>query len=73
MAADSGRLDRANAKPAHVARDTAQARETMAVEASKPKGTPRGRESSSQKVQVRGVHAHGTNKARKTSMGDKIR
>ncbi|MEW6228761.1 MAG: hypothetical protein AB1700_11870, partial [Bacillota bacterium] len=59
--------------PARVARETGQAREVIAVEANKPRGAPRGRESSSQKVQVRGVHRHRTSKGRKTPMQDKIR
>ncbi|MGE5571587.1 MAG: hypothetical protein ACM3ZU_01020, partial [Bacteroidota bacterium] len=73
MAADVGRTGKAPAKPARVARETGEARDIMAREANKPNGTPRGRESSSQKVQVRGVHQHGTSKDRKTPMEDKIR
>ncbi|MGE5586881.1 MAG: hypothetical protein ACM3ZO_01495 [Clostridia bacterium] len=73
MAADVGRTGKVPAKPVRVARETGEAREIMAREANKPSGTPRGRESSSQKVQVRGVHQHGTSKDRKTPMEDKIR
>lgn|GEM_PF-5894700 len=60
-------------KPARAAKETEEAREVLAVEATKPRGTPRGRESSSQKAQVKGVHAHGTSKARKTEMTHKTR
>lgn len=73
MAPDTGRTEAGAAGPARVAEETGQAREAIAAEANKPRGTPRGRESSSQKVQVRGVHRHGSRKDRKTPMQDKTR
>lgn len=73
MAADVGKTSKGPVRPARMAKQTEEAREVMAVEANKPRGTPRGRESSSHKVQVRGVHMHGTSKDRKTPTEDKIR
>ncbi len=73
MAAGVGKATKRPVRPARMAKETEEAREVLAVEANKPRGTPRGRESSSQKVQVRGVHMHGTSKDRKTPMQDKIR
>ncbi|MEW6107129.1 MAG: hypothetical protein AB1563_12350 [Bacillota bacterium] len=73
MGADVGKTTKGPVRPARMAKETEEAREVMAVEANKPRGTPRGRESSSQKVQAGGVHMHGTSKDRKTPMQDKIR
>lgn len=48
-----------------------EAREAIAKEMNKPRGTPRGRESQSQKAQLGNVHKHGTNKGLKVPMQDK--
>lgn len=55
------------------ARDTDKAREVAAIEMNKPRGTPRGRETSSQKGQLEGIHRHGTNKSVKVPIQDKTR
>ncbi|HHY45757.1 MAG TPA: hypothetical protein GX506_00460 [Firmicutes bacterium] len=55
------------------ARDVDKAREVIALEMNKPRGTPRGREASSQKGQLESVQQHGTNKAVKVPIQDKTR
>ncbi|NPV53546.1 MAG: hypothetical protein HPY71_08470 [Firmicutes bacterium] len=55
------------------ARDMDKAREAIAKEMNKPRGTPRGREARSQKAQLESEHRHGTSKGIKVSMQDKVR
>ncbi|HHV63392.1 MAG TPA: hypothetical protein GXX51_12260 [Firmicutes bacterium] len=55
------------------ARDVDKAREAIAKEMNKPRGTPQGREAQFQKAQLESEHRHGTNKGIKVTMQDKVR
>lgn len=54
------------------ARDVDNAREAIAEEMNKPRGTPRGREVSSQKSQLKSDHSRRTNKVIKVPIQDKL-